>query len=254
MTEPEATVEEAPKPRAQKPAYAWNPATFEFMGEAVAWESPLEPGTFHMPADTTEISPPARIEGKVAVWSGSTWNIVDDFRGKTVYLKTDAGYGSARTVSYLGPIQDTYTLLEPATGRDKWSGIAWVSPATDFDTWNGTAFVTDIAAMKEWKAARILAEQSAAGDALMAGYTLVEVITWPQQYAEALELKGNASAVTPLLSAFSQARGLTAAQLGDKVLEKAGVYQTALASIIARHRARQAAVEAATTVVAVLAS
>lgn len=250
----EEEVAAPPKPRAQKTVFAYHPVTKEFMGESIAYESPLEPGVFHLPANTTDITPGAAVPNEALVWSDTSWRYASDLRGKTVYAKDDAGYGSARTITELGQVPSGYTLLQPATARDKWSGNAWVSPATDFDNWNGTAFVTDMAALKRWKKDRILSEQTAVADELTADYTWAEVATWTLQYIEAMSYQANNKTETPLLLALAQARGITVSELADKVLAKAGMYQNAIAELIARHRARDAAVDAATTVAAVQAS
>lgn len=55
-----------------KPAYSYNPYTFEFCGIATAWESPLEPNVFYLPANSTFKKPEIQ-EGFIAKWDGKKW-------------------------------------------------------------------------------------------------------------------------------------------------------------------------------------
>lgn len=52
---------------------------------------------------------------------GTTWEIVDDFRGQSAY-STDTG--EARTIDYLGALLAGWTLLAPQT---KCGGTQWVT-------------------------------------------------------------------------------------------------------------------------------
>jgi hypothetical protein len=46
-----------------------------YIGEAVAHESPLEPGVFHIPGGCVETPPPATTADQVARWTGSAWKV-----------------------------------------------------------------------------------------------------------------------------------------------------------------------------------
>lgn len=57
-----------------KIVYGYNPVTLEYTGETVADESPLEPGVYLYPAHTTQIVPPAPVEGNMRVFIDGSWN------------------------------------------------------------------------------------------------------------------------------------------------------------------------------------
>jgi hypothetical protein len=71
---------------------------------------------------------------------GSTWEIVPDYRGQTAY-STETG--QPETVSEMGELPDTLTLL---------------APQTPFDVWDGTQWVTDKDAERAAKIAEVKAE------------------------------------------------------------------------------------------------
>lgn len=44
-----------------------------YVGKALAYESPLEPGTFLIPAGCVAKAPPTAPKGKVQQWNGASW-------------------------------------------------------------------------------------------------------------------------------------------------------------------------------------
>lgn len=56
-----------------KHAYCYD-ADGVFTGAEVAQESPLEPGVYLMPAQSTAVEPPLTEDGYHAVWTGETWD------------------------------------------------------------------------------------------------------------------------------------------------------------------------------------
>ena len=52
-----------------------------FTGASEADESPLEPGVFLQPANSTTIEPPKHEYGKVSIWDGNSWEVIEDCRG-----------------------------------------------------------------------------------------------------------------------------------------------------------------------------
>lgn len=58
-------------------AYTYNTAGL-YVAEIEADESPLEPGVYLLPANSTTKSPPAAKEGKIPRWNGSSWRMVKD--------------------------------------------------------------------------------------------------------------------------------------------------------------------------------
>jgi hypothetical protein len=55
---------------------------------------------------------------------GSAWEIVPDYRGQTAY-STETG--QPETVTEMGELPDTLTLLAPQTPFDIWGGTQWVT-------------------------------------------------------------------------------------------------------------------------------
>ena len=56
--------------------------------EDIAWESPLEPGVFHMPANTVETKPPDFDPSKkTCKWDGSDWVLADIVKVPTPEVK-----------------------------------------------------------------------------------------------------------------------------------------------------------------------
>ncbi|UOK17897.1 tail fiber assembly protein [Escherichia phage BUCT618] len=111
-----------------------------------------------IPGFSTMIPAPVANDGYAVCWDGSAWRQIEDLRGTTVYKKSDR---STETVRTLGPLDDAYTLLAPATPYDKWNGSEWV---TDADAQHAA----DVASAEQ-KKARLLA-------------TAAEEITW-RKYA-----------------------------------------------------------------------
>jgi hypothetical protein len=56
------------------------------IGEENAFESPLEPGAFLIPAHATDIEPPECELREVQIFNGTSWDIVEDQRG--IYYST----------------------------------------------------------------------------------------------------------------------------------------------------------------------
>jgi len=69
--------------------YHYHPEYNYYVGFSNADPSPLEPGIFLIPAYATELEPPEYSESKVPVFNGTSWDIVDDYRG--VYYSIPAG-------------------------------------------------------------------------------------------------------------------------------------------------------------------
>ena len=71
------------------------------------------------------IAPPDIPAGFVAVFNSdeSSWHLVEDHRGKTVY---DVASGDALFISELGSLPENVTWLSPEGEFQKWNGTAWV--------------------------------------------------------------------------------------------------------------------------------
>lgn len=56
--------------------YSFDPASLEFVGVAEAFESPLEPGVFLLPANATEIAPPDFDKAvQICTFNGTAWTV-----------------------------------------------------------------------------------------------------------------------------------------------------------------------------------
>lgn len=78
-----------------------------------------------LPAYCTDIEPPEVVAGKAAVFNevDSTWSLVEDHRGKTVF---DTETGNAVYVRELGALPANTTSLAPDGQYMKWDGSEWV--------------------------------------------------------------------------------------------------------------------------------
>ncbi|WP_239042511.1 tail fiber assembly protein [Citrobacter freundii] len=95
--------------------------TNEFIGAGDAY---IPPHT-GLPAYCTDIKPPEVVAGKAAVFNevDSTWSLVEDHRGKTIF---DTETGNAVYVSELGALPANTTSLAPDGQYMKWDGSEWV--------------------------------------------------------------------------------------------------------------------------------
>lgn len=75
---------------------------------------------------------------------------------------------------------------------------------------------------------------------LTAGWPPHEIQTWSKQEAEARALAANPAAPTPMLSTIAATRGITAAELAQRVIRDADAFTAASAQFVGlRHKARQ---------------
>jgi len=58
-----------------------------FFGITEAHESPLNPGTFHIPSGAITIAPPELKENEIPFWNGKEWTTKPDFSAHTYYHK-----------------------------------------------------------------------------------------------------------------------------------------------------------------------
>ena len=83
-------------------------------------DSDLSPsGKWNIPADCTEIAPPAKKENYVAVWNGSTWVETEDYRKKEYWLPGDTYGTPGREVKEIGPLPEGATLTPPEQTIDE---------------------------------------------------------------------------------------------------------------------------------------
>ena len=109
--------------------YHYDLKTGEYLGESKAVKDPAEAALGHekwlLPAGATFDKPGHTMEQEVAVWNGSEWDIIHDFRGETIYKKTD---GSPMGVVEFGEIDNDYVLTAPEIDFPVWDeGVSgWV--------------------------------------------------------------------------------------------------------------------------------
>ena len=83
-------------------------------------DSDLSPsGNWNIPADCTEIAPPAKKENYVAVWNGSSWVKTEDYRKKEYWLPGDTYGTPGREVKEIGPLPEGATLTPPEQTIDE---------------------------------------------------------------------------------------------------------------------------------------
>lgn len=83
-------------------------------------DSDLSPsGNRNIPADCTEIAPPAQKENYVAVWNGSSWVETEDYRKKEYWLPGDTYGTPGREVKKIGPLPEGATLTPPEQTIDE---------------------------------------------------------------------------------------------------------------------------------------
>lgn len=83
-------------------------------------DSDLSPsGNWNIPADCTEIEPPAKKENYVAIWSGSTWIETEDYRKKKYWLPGDTYGTPGREVKEIGPLPEGAMLTPPEQTIDE---------------------------------------------------------------------------------------------------------------------------------------
>ena len=110
---------------ATKTVYNYDPDTGEYLGPETAYESPIEPGVYLIPAHATTIAPPEADDGHVAVFADGAWTLVEDHRGEVWY---DTVTQERHEIKTLGIVPETWTPLEPTDREAVWNGAAWEVP------------------------------------------------------------------------------------------------------------------------------
>lgn len=94
-----------------KEVYGYDGVTGEYYGPEIARVCPVTRASYIYPSYTTETAPPAPLEGKAIVWTGSEWGYAEDHRGKMLYdPETRAEFG---VMLDLGPIPENLVLELP---------------------------------------------------------------------------------------------------------------------------------------------
>lgn len=98
--------------------FNFNAATKEFIGTADAW-IPAHTG---LPANCTDIEPPKDQTGKTAIFNGTKWEMVEDYRNQTLYRKET---GERVYITALGVLPEDVTTIAPDGDYARWSGEGW---------------------------------------------------------------------------------------------------------------------------------
>lgn len=105
--------------------YLYHADTGAYLGEAVANESPLEPGEFLLPAFATFDAPPAAGEREIACFVDDLWTVRPDWRGVPLW---DTASGEAVTSARPGVTLDEIgaTDLPRPSAAHTWQDGGWV--------------------------------------------------------------------------------------------------------------------------------
>ena len=125
-------------------------------------DSDLSPsGNWNIPADCTEIAPPAKKENYVAVWNGAAWVETEDYRGKEYWLPGDTYGTPGREVKEIGPLPEGATLTPPEQTLDELKEAKKAELKAERDrreqgviTYNGKGFDYDLKSVAKLNEAR----------------------------------------------------------------------------------------------------
>lgn len=94
--------------RKKRTVYSYDPITKIFIGEDNAWESPLEPGVYLIPAHATEVAVPEIPNNKLAVWENDTWVIKDIPQNNNIFKNDQQTPPQPLPWDYLKKIRNQY--------------------------------------------------------------------------------------------------------------------------------------------------
>lgn len=103
--------------------YLSHPQTREYMGatmENVMFDVSLQAGAY---LDEPKL-PKKENQAIRRKSDGSSWEIVDDYRGLVAYHTQTK---QSVTIDFIGSLPETLTLLQPNSKFDKWNGESWVA-------------------------------------------------------------------------------------------------------------------------------
>ena len=166
-----------------------------------------------------EAEPPEYSDGQAARWTGETWEIIPDYRGRIVY----------------------------SDGREVlWERVGELPKGVSL---SGAQSV-DLAALKTAK----ISQLNAAAQAFINTSAEIdkvpdfEVQTWSIQAAEARAWAVDKTAPTPVLDQIAASRGIDADKLKAAALRKTLAYEKLTAHVAGQRQALQTKIEAAKTV------
>lgn len=166
-----------------------------------------------------EAEPPEYSDGQAARWTGETWEIIPDYRGRIVY----------------------------SDGREVlWERVGELPKGVSL---SGAQSV-DLAALKTAK----ISQLNAAAQAFINTSAEIDKVpdfemqTWSIQAAEVRAWAADKTAPTPVLDQIAASRGIDADKLKAAALRKTLAYEKLTAHVAGQRQALQAKIEAAKTV------
>ena len=105
-------------------AYMYSITTHEFLESVPCFPDPVRSRmegreVYLLPANATFTAPPAKRTGYTAIWNGSGWAKIEDYRG-VQYWPKGATYNSASIeMKELGPLPDGASLTRPEKTADE---------------------------------------------------------------------------------------------------------------------------------------
>lgn len=105
-------------------AYMYSITTHEFLESVPCFPDPVRSRmegreVYLLPANATFTAPPAKRTGYTAIWNGSGWAEIEDYRG-VQYWPKGATYNSASIeMKELGPLPDGASLTRPEKTADE---------------------------------------------------------------------------------------------------------------------------------------
>ena len=218
-----------------KQVYGYDRNTKEYTGTQSAPDSPREPGVYLIPANSTELEPPAAGEHQAACFVDGAWLLKADYRGEKYYSTVDQ---SEHEIKELGVDPDaTWTDIAPTDSAAEWDSAAgaWVVP-----------FAT---VLKERKRRAIWAAGDAELAAIKTNYTQAEIESWSKQEQGAKDITAGSTTTDAavFVANIAAARQISTATLVSKILANVAAYGALSAAVIGQQQRLDTAITAAAT-------
>ena len=105
-------------------AYMYSITTHEFLESVPCFPDPIRSRmegreVYLLPANATFTEPPAKRTGYTAIWNGSGWAEVEDYRGVRYWPKGATFNSASMEMAELGPLPDGASLTRPEQTADE---------------------------------------------------------------------------------------------------------------------------------------
>jgi len=114
--------------------YHYNSVTKEYVGISQANESPLEPGEYLIPANSTTIAPQNVGQNQVSVYESGVWSIKDDYRGTKYYKKSNGEEHTITEINDTVPSDSVTTAPTQGLFKPSWNVSVWEETALIYKT------------------------------------------------------------------------------------------------------------------------